>query len=65
MAWLNGYRRVVAVLLLLVPTVLGFFGVALPDGSLPAIFDGLDKVLAAVLVILSARSPAPSVVAKP
>ena len=62
---LNGYRRVVAVLLLLVPTLLGFFGVSLPEGALPGIFDGLDKIVAAVLVILSARSSAPSVIAKP
>jgi uncharacterized membrane protein len=61
---LSGYRRVVAVLLLLVPTVLSFFGITLPQEALQSVFDGFDKILAAVLVILSARRPADSVIAK-
>lgn len=58
---LAGYRKVVAILLLLVPTVLGWLGIDAPKEAISGIFDGLDKVLASVLLILSAVKPAPSV----
>lgn len=61
MAILAGYRKVVAILLLLVPTALGWAGIDAPQEAIAGVFDGLDKVLASVLLILSARSPAPSV----
>jgi hypothetical protein len=58
---LQGYRKIAAVALLLIPTILGFVGIDLPKEALQGVFDGFDKLLAAVLVILSIARPATSV----
>lgn len=63
MDWLSGYRKLVAIALLLVPTVLSWAGVDAPKEAIAGVFDGLDKVLASVLLILSSLRPAPSVIA--
>lgn len=65
MNFLSGYRRVAAILVMLIPTVASFFGKPIGGEQVSAIIDPLGDLIAGVLVLVSAIKPAPSVIQKP